>query len=113
MIKAWKKSRSCLKQAENEKFVSFQNINILDGIWTEITARASNFCLQPRVEGLSGGLLLLNYQAVGIGNCPLEIGWLRNFIVILTKFHANLIALKFCERISGKVFLYNIDNLLN
>ena len=48
MIKAWKKSRSCLKQAENEKFVSFQNVNILDEIWTEITAKASNFCLQPR-----------------------------------------------------------------
>ena len=48
---------------------------------------------------------MLNYLAVEIWNWPFDIGWHKDFIVILAKFDANLIALKFCERISGKVFL--------
>ena len=71
----------------------------MDAIRTQIAANASKFCLQPWGLGWSGRLFLLNYH-VSIWNWPFEIGWHKDFIVILTKFHASLIALKFCGQIS-------------
>ena len=43
-------------------------------------------------------------------NWPFEIGWNKDFIIILTKFHASLIGLRFCGRISEQILLnFKID----